>query len=134
QFNLRGEAIQQFGSPHAPIQERARGTLAQYGDSAVRPLLDSVKAVPFLTVEQRTQIPLLLADMGPMAVPLLVKHLGDENENVRAVAVAALGHLHALEALPAMIPLVRDRSEWVRQGLVEALEIISRPGTHVIQN
>jgi HEAT repeat protein len=133
QYKLLGEAVQEYWSPHPPIQERARSILAQFGDSAVKPLLESLKSVQFLTAEQRAQLPPLLADMGPTVSPVLVKQLRDPNENVRAISVTALGHLHALEALPAMARLAQDSSEWVRQGLVEALEIICRSGTHVIQ-
>lgn len=118
---LLSETIAEFWSPHEPIAERARLSLPQHGVGAVRPLLLSLRLIEFLTKEQREQIPRVLADIGPAALPVLTRHLHDAHENVRAVAVGAIGHLHTLESLPALVKLRRDRSDWVRQSLAEAL-------------
>ncbi len=115
------ETIAEFWSPHEPIAERARLSLPQHGVGAVRPLLLSLRSIEFLTKEQRDQLPQVLADIGPAALPTLTAHLHDSHENVRAVAAGAVGCLHALDALPALVKLRRDRSEWVRESMVEAL-------------
>jgi HEAT repeat protein len=124
QGQLLAETIAEFWSPHEPIQARARGSLPQHGVGAVQPLLESLRAVEFMTKEQREQIPLILAQIGPGAVPILERHLHDGHEQVRAIAAAALGHLRALETLPTLVQLRADPSDWVRQSLVEALGTI----------
>ena len=123
---LLSETIAEFWSPHEPIAERARLSLPQHGVGAVRPLLLSLRSIEFLTKEQREQLPRVLADIGPAALPVLTRHLHDAYENVRAVAVGAIGHLHAQDALPALVKLRRDRSDWVRQSVAEALGKIGR--------
>ncbi len=118
---LLSETIAEFWSPHEPIAERARLSLPQHGLGAVRPLLASLRSIEFLTKEQRDQIPQVLADIGPAALPILTAHLHDSHENVRAIASGAVGRLHALEALPALVKMRRDPSDWVRESMVEAL-------------
>ena len=118
---LLSETIAEFWSPHEPIAERARLSLPQHGIGAVRPLLLSLRSIEFLTKEQREQIPQVLADIGPAALPILTAHLHDSHENVRAIAAGAVGRLHAIEALPALVKMRRDPSEWVRESMVESL-------------
>lgn len=118
---LLAEMIADFWSPHEPIHERARTALPQYGAGAIGPLLVSLRLVPALTREQRDQLPLLLATIGPSTIPTLMRHLDDPHEHVRAVAAAALGHLHALDAVSFLVPLVQDCSDVVRVSAVEAL-------------
>ncbi len=70
---LLSETIAEFWSPHEPIAERARLSLPQHGVGAVRPLLQSLRSIEFLTKEQRDQNPARLgghragglADPGP---------------------------------------------------------------------
>ena len=88
---------------------------------AIGPLLVSLRSVPSLTKEQRDQLPLILATIGPSIIPALVRHLHDPHEHVRAIVAAALGHLHALETVPSLAALARDPSDVVRQSVVEAL-------------
>ena len=118
---LLSETIAEFWSPHEPIAERARLSLPQHGLGAVRPLLLSLRSIEFLTKEQREQIPQVLADVGPAALPILTAHLRDSHENVRAIAAGAVGRLHALDSLPALVKMRRDPSDWVRESMVEAL-------------
>ena len=115
------ETIAEFWSPHEPIAERARLSLPQHGVGAVRPLLLSLRSIEFLTKEQRDQIPRVVADIGPAALPILTRHLHDPHENVRAVAAGAIGWLHDLDAAPELVKLRRDASDWVRESMVEAL-------------
>jgi HEAT repeat protein len=131
QGKLLAETITDFWSPHEPIHQRARNALPQYGATAIGPLLDSLRSIPSLTREQRDQLPLIVASIGPSTTPTLVRTLGDPHEQVRAVAAAALGHLHALDAVPTLVQLREDPSDLVRQSLAEALGLIgaaSAPG------
>src|SRR3954451_11606337 len=129
QGKLRAETITDFWSPHEPIHERARNALAQYGAVAIGPLLVSLRSVPSLTKEQRDQLPLILATIGPATIPALVRHLHDPREHVRAIAAAALGQLHALDTVPLLAALGRDPSDVVRQSVVEALGVLGGAGT-----
>ncbi len=115
------ETIAEFWSPHESIADRARLSLPQHGVVAVRPLLLSLRSIEFLTKEQRNQIPRILADIGPAALPTLTHYLHDPHENVRAVAAGAIGWLHALDAAPELVQLRGDPSDWVRESMVEAL-------------
>jgi hypothetical protein len=121
QGKLLAETIADFWSPHEPIHARARAALPQYGDAAIGPLLASMRQVDALTKEQRKQLPVILAAIGPATIPTLVQHLVDPHEHVRAVAAAALGRLHARDSLPDLAPLAKDPSELVRLAVVEAL-------------
>src|SRR5262249_45444271 len=92
---LLRETIEDFWSPHTAIHERARTALAQYGPGAVWPLIRSLQAVETLLPLQRESLPGVLAEIGPVCVPILRQQLRDRNENVRGVSAAALGQLHA---------------------------------------
>jgi HEAT repeat protein len=133
QYKALGDTVNDFWSPHPPVHERAKAVLPQHGAAAVRPLLRSLHAAEVLTVEQRAEVPDILADIGPAGVPLLVRALQDPDENVRAVAAAALGRLQAFEALPMLVRAAHDPSEWVRLSLVEALGHVCGPDTRVTQ-
>ena len=121
QGKLLAETITDFWSPHEPIHDRACNALPVYGPVAIGPLLGSLRLVKSLTKEQRDQLPLILETIGPSIIPALVRHLGDSNEDVRSIAVAALGHLHAMDAVPFLADMVHDPSDAVRQSVVVAL-------------
>jgi HEAT repeat protein len=121
QGKLLAETITDFWSPHEPIHERARNALPQYGARAIGPLLVSLRSVQSLTKEQRDQMPLILATIGPSTIPSLARHLHDPHEHVRAIAAAALGQLHAVETVPLLAALARDPSDLVRQSVIEAM-------------
>jgi HEAT repeat protein len=118
---LLAETVADFWSPHESIHERARSAIPQFGASALRPLLLSLRETEALTHEQREQLPQVLAMIGPAAVPALVAHLTDPNEYVRAVCVVTLGRLRAADGLERMAALVTDPSDTVRLGLARAL-------------
>src|SRR5581483_6045398 len=98
------------------------------GGGAIGPLLVSLRSVPSLTKEQRDQLPLILATIGPSTIPALVRNLDDPHEHVRAIAAAALGRLHALDTVPLLAALGRDPSDVVRQCAVEALGVLGGSG------
>ena len=128
QGRLLSETIADFWSPHEPIHHRARNTLPQFGAAAIAPILASLRTMTALNKEQRDQLPIILAAMGPSTIPILVRHLNDSHEHVRAVAAGALGHLRARETVIAIEPLVADPSDLVRVSAVESLGLIIADG------
>jgi HEAT repeat protein len=118
---LLAEMIDDFWSPHPPIHDRARIALGQFGPLAVGPILRSLGEVQTLTHEQRSELPKVLADIGPLSIDLLRKSLLSEQPIVRGVAASALGHLRAYETTPAIADLCGDANENVRACAVEAL-------------
>ena len=129
QGKLLAETINDFWSPHEPIHDRARNALSQYGAVAIGPLLVSLRSVSTLTKEQRDQLPLILATIGPSTIPALVRHLNDPHEHVRATAAGALGLLHDMDTVRFVAGLASDPSDVVRQSVVEALGHLGGTGT-----
>ena len=121
------ETITDLWNPNEPIHERARHALPQHGPGAVGPLLISLGNVTSLTKEQRERIPLMLAAIGPAAIPSLGRHLHDAPEHVRAIVAASLGHLRVRGTVQLLVVLRRDSSDIVRQSLIDALGIIASP-------
>lgn len=128
QGRLLSETIADFWSPHEPIHDRARNALPQFGAAAIGPVLVSLREMTALTKEQRDQLPVILAAIGPSTVPMLVKHLTDPHEHVRAVAAGALGHLSAGQAVADVAALFGDPSGLVRFSAAEALGAIAAGG------
>ena len=118
---LLTETIADFWSPHLPIHERARAALPQYGAVALTPLLAALRSSEALTQEQREMLPQVLATIGPAAIPDLVRHLDDPSEHVRAVAIATLGRLRSIDALPRLALMAADSSDLVRLSVAAAL-------------
>ncbi len=124
QRKLLAETIADFWSPHEPIHDRACSSLPVYGTMAIGPLLGSLRQTTSLNKEQRNRIPLILETIGPSIIPALVRHLRDPNDDVRAIVVAALGHLRALEMVASLSTLATDSSNVVRQSVVVAMEAL----------
>ncbi len=118
---LLAETVTDFWSPHASIHDRARVALPQFGPTALLPMLDSLRSLGPLTREQRDQIPLVFASIGPTAIPGLIRHADDLQESIRAVVAKGLGLLRAASAVGPLIRLAKDDSETVRTAAVEAL-------------
>ena len=123
---LFGEMVADFWNPHAPIHERARTTLVQAGPQAVTPVLRALPADEVLTKEQRDELPKTLAELGPFAIPELVKHLQDAHPTIRGVVVMALGHLQASAATVSLANLYGDPNTSVRSAVALALGLIGR--------
>ncbi len=130
QGDLLAETIVDFWSPHESIHARARNALPQYGAGVIGPLLMSLRSVSTLTREQRDLLPTILAAIGPSAIPALIGHLLDPDDQMRAIAVAALGHLHTRDEIPLLVHLAKDPSDLVRQTLVESLGRIGAASPH----
>ena len=124
QGQVLSETITDLWNPHEPIHERARHALPQHGPGAVNPLLISLGNVSSMTKEQRERLPVMLAAIGPAAIPALIRHLHDAPEHVRAVAVTTLGHLGISETVVMLVTLSDDASEMVRQCVIDALGLI----------
>ncbi len=133
QGKLLAETIADFWSPHEPIHDRARNALPQYGAVAIGPLLMSLRSLQTLTKEQRDQVPQVLATIGPSIIPGLIRHLHDPHEHIRAIVVATLGRLHALDCVPLLVQLGADPSDVVRQSLAEAMGFIGGGGQRLIR-
>jgi hypothetical protein len=86
QGSLLAETITDFWSPHESIHQRARNALPQYGARAIEPLLKGLQLARSLTKEQRDQLPPILAALGPAAIPVLVRHLRDTDEQRHGAA------------------------------------------------
>lgn len=90
--------------------------------------VDISKAVRF---EHREIAAFLLGQLGTPnypyrneTIPLLIKLLTDDYYEVRGAAVAALGHLKALEAIDNILLIAFDESEYVRENVAFALTLI----------
>ncbi len=128
QGKLLAETIADFWSPHAPIHERARNALPQYGAGVVAPLLRSLRTVRTLTREQRDLLPATIAAIGPAAAKPLIRQLRDPHEEVRVLAACALAHLHETDVAPLLIDLLEGASDISRRELVEALGVLGAAG------
>ena len=128
QGQVLSETITDLWNPHESIHERARHALPQHGPGAVNPLLISLGNVSSMTKEHRERLPVMLAAIGPAAIPALIRHLHDSPEHVRAVAVTTLGHLGVCETVVMLVTLSDDASEMVRQCVIDALGLIVGQG------
>jgi HEAT repeat protein len=129
QGKLLAETVTDFWSPHAPIHERARSALPQFGPTALQPILQSLRSLDPLTKEQRDQLPQVFATMGPTAVPTLLYYAGDPHAPTRGVVARALGLMRVPEAVGRLIELTTDESEEVRAAAAEALGLIAEAAT-----
>lgn len=130
---LLTDSLRDFWAASEPIQRRASETLAQQGVEAARALLRSVQKAPRLTPEQQSLLPDVLAAAGPSVVPLLVRSLKQPQEMVREVAVAALGRLQAIEALPELERTAADPAVRVRLQVAATLGEIFTPGPAIVR-
>jgi HEAT repeat protein len=118
---LLSETVSDFWGPVPPLRERAEVALPQFGPSAVRPLLQALRAANMLTADQRERLSQVLNLIGPSATPHLLRHLHEPAGHVRDVAVAALGRLRAPEAVIPLAGLCDDPDPRVRESLATAL-------------
>ncbi len=132
QGRLLADTVSDFWSPHVPIRERARSVLPQFGHDAVVPVLVALRSTATLTLEQRELLPVVLAGIGPAAIPGLLRHLHDRHETTRIVTAVALGLLKVRDAVPDLARLSDDPSESVRLAVAEALGRIGE--AHATQN
>jgi hypothetical protein len=115
--------------------------LAAIGAEAVPTLIRGLKHTdPDVVNPLAFSIPRLcahgLAAMGPEAIPALTEALGDSygNRDVIGQIAFALGEIGppASGAVPALIGLLQEESDFIRQHVVEALGMIQEPAEQVV--
>lgn len=72
----------------------------------------------------RDSIVASLVQIGPPAVPLLLKAIEDENWVIRQGASQALGKIGDPQAVEPLIIALADNNQWIRQYAAEALGLI----------
>jgi hypothetical protein len=131
------ESLRQMSRRYLPFidvdlaQERQRQALAgfQSMDTNTLPLLGT-----FGDLLQRgvnpVSVALAITATGAPGIPVLTNALGHPDYHVRFAAISALGYIgpDAHDAVPALIPLLRDALPLVRSGTAETLgEIHAAP-------
>ena len=132
------QLIDALGDASAPARLNAVYTLGAVGESAVDPLIETLRrtAEPLEITDEPilTHAAYALSAIGEAAVPALTSVLnGDITWWVRATAADILGDIGkpAAEAIPALIQALDDPSEWVRRNAVNALGTIGE-GTEAL--
>jgi HEAT repeat protein len=103
---------------HTDVAAMAAVSLSNFGQTAIAPLVSVLHHTPtrLLTVQALTQI------RHPQALAPLLQVAEDENPEVRAVAIEALGHFHdAPEILPVLLAALQDPAAPVRRSAVMGL-------------
>lgn len=115
------ELVEDLWSPSEQLRDRARSQLGELGPAAAHSLLRAIEQVEFLNPEQRAFLASVITKAAPSVVVLYLKRLKHPQEHVRELAVASLGQLGAVEAIPALCLLGHDPSPRVRLALADAL-------------
>jgi HEAT repeat protein len=110
--------------PSPDVRQVAVRALGYTGDPAASPqIIEALASVPAQTVAQT------LLRLGPQTAPTLIEALGDERENVRAVAVEVLGRFQAVAAVrPLAAMLATEPSALVQVRVAAALGRLGHPG------
>lgn len=124
---LAAEVRSVLGSTNWPSPEyqRARTRFQEMGpevDPILVVLIEDVRA----RVDARAEALVLLAERGsPLALPILSRALGYENEHLRSAAVIGLSRLapNSDDALELIRAATRDRARLVRLNALQALDI-----------
>ncbi len=72
----------------------------------------------------RDSVVTTLAEIGPPAVPLLIRAMDDEDWVIRQGASQALGRIGDPRAVEPLIIALGDKNQWIRQYAAEALGLI----------
>ncbi len=116
--------IEQLKSSDEKIRSAAVEALRAIGKQAADALR---KAAGSKDPLQRWGAVAALGETGdPKAVPILLRALRDEDENVRAIAAASLGKLRYRRAAPQLVRALADKSERVQAHAEWALENIGK--------
>jgi HEAT repeat protein len=95
-----------LASDEARVRTLACETLANIGDSAVAPLIESFSEK--LTPDARKFIVDVLGEIrNPAATPLVIRALNDENINVGCSAAESLGKIGDAAAIPALVEVIQ---------------------------
>jgi HEAT repeat protein len=121
--NIRevSDALRNFWSSDPVIQERAKETLAQEGPSILTRVFAYVQESPPPTPEQWHALIEIIDALGPWSVPALSEHLVYPHEIVQRLAVAGLGRLRAIEALPVLLTMTNHSALSIRLEVLDAV-------------
>jgi hypothetical protein len=132
-------SIDALRDPEASVRLGAAYSLGTAGESAVGPLIDSLRHAPEPGKTSDEPIRLnaanALSAIGSPAVPALISLLNDDSPWwVRATAADTLGDVGepSTDAVPALIRALDDESEWVRRNSVNAVGTIGAGGDALI--
>lgn len=112
--------IRQLKSLQASERTKAANELIRFDADEVVPLLVQEAQSGYIRVRFEV-VGLLGRFKDPRGIPALVAALDDKSPNVAARAALALGQMHVVEALPALLKYARDPSEITRQYVLGAL-------------
>ena len=110
--------IQELREKNENVRVDASTNLATIGKPAVPFLIEALKEK-----EIRAVVTFILGRIGPnakAAVPALIEEIKDEDKNVRARAVEALGKIGP-ETMPTLLAALKDKEPIVRVRAVQAL-------------
>lgn len=110
--------IDDLGSDHSEIWERAVGTIVERGSEAITPLIDSLSSADD---RRRWCVAEALANIGDDAIPALIAALGDDA--VQAGAAATLVRI-GKPAVPSLIAALTDSDDEIQFGARYALQEI----------
>jgi HEAT repeat protein len=123
---------------YEPLAVTAAYTLAYMGDAGRAALLDVLTSASDIRTTENAAYG--LSAVGAPALDGLIEALTHPAENTRAGAAFAFGETFALgelpqaaqDAVPALIALLQDESDYVRRNVVEALGTIGGPLSQVV--
>jgi len=112
--------IRHLGNPDPSVQWYAAEALGTCGEAAVLPLISAARSPPIRV--KIGAIEALSAIRDPRAfAPLTAIARRDRSLEVRWAAVLALGEIGMPEAVPVLVPLLRDANRYLRYGAATAL-------------
>jgi HEAT repeat protein len=112
--------IRLLGSTDPAVQWHAAEALGSCGEPAVLPLIEALES---------RRVPVRLGAVEALGIlrdvrsvnPLIAVSDGDDSLEVRWAAVLALGEIGSADAIPYLVPLLRDPNRYLRYGAATAL-------------
>jgi hypothetical protein len=152
--SIEGETLvdlaDRLSSDSEPVRLDAAYRLVGFGEEAIQPLVDAMRAESIANIDETTAKPADnlhgtnpttgcatqgLTAIGPSAIPALEKVISeDDHWWVRAVATNALSRM-GRQAAPAAATLIQaadDDHWWVRRNAIEALGRLDEPRETII--
>jgi HEAT repeat protein len=124
--------------PEPKMRSQVAHCLGTLGPKAKAAIPDLIEALNFPDAEEaqdsRLYAAVALADIGPCAIPLLLRALKDDRKNMRLGIAYALGCLAQEEpnCLPTLIDFMKDEDPKIRGKTLWFLGRLSRPDQKVI--
>lgn len=108
--------------------ESAIMALSQQADMAFPALLELARSADpdqrWWAVRGLAALAAADANARPLALPVIVDALCDEDEALRCAAALALGQLQATSAIPSLVLHLADANGWVRSAAADALALL----------